>query len=361
MRNIMYKSLLFGCVLLVFGSCQSDDESTKPEFDRKALLESVIQNEILPATANASSNFSDLSDAANAFTTAPDLEKLNTLRTHWKQSKRSWNHAELYNIGTVRQSFVYSTIDNWPTNTTIIENHIEAGTYTTEEAVAGSGSNAKGLPAIEYLLFGDDQIILEKFTTDAYATERKEFLKATCAVLKTDGAAVHAKWENDEDRFTNALANGLSGSLNSLVNGQIALLEKMVFLKIAKPAGLSIQTAEPNPELLEAFRSSYALHCVNRNLAALKTSYDVENNQSDLSALLIHSDRSDLDNAIKDKFAACANSISEIDEPLREAIYSQPEKVAALHENLRQLLILFKTDLSSALSITVTFSDNDGD
>ncbi|WP_407267487.1 hypothetical protein [Tenacibaculum maritimum] len=42
-------------------------------------------------------------------------------------------------------------------------------------------------------------------------------------------------------------------------------------------------------------------------------------------------------------------------------LLSNPNDVKELYDTIKSLIILIKADLASALSITITFTDNDGD
>jgi uncharacterized protein len=50
-----------------------------------------------------------------------------------------------------------------------------------------------------------------------------------------------------------------------------------------------------------------------------------------------------------------------ITSPLSEAIVNDPEIVENAYNELQQVVVLLKTDMISALGVSVTSTDNDGD
>jgi len=70
---------------------------------------------------------------------------------------------------------------------------------------------------------------------------------------------------------------------------------------------------------------------------------------------------SDLGPRITEQFHAALTAVRAIPDPLRVAIVEQPQTVQAAYQAVHQLLILLKVDLTNVLSVTVDFSDNDGD
>ena len=69
-----------------------------------------------------------------------------------------------------------------------------------------------------------------------------------------------------------------------------------------------------------------------------------------------------LSTAINDQFDEALNSIDQLEDPLSDQLTSNRAGVQTVYDNLQQLVILIKNDLtSSALGIQITYADNDGD
>ena len=65
--------------------------------------------------------------------------------------------------------------------------------------------------------------------------------------------------------------------------------------------------------------------------------------------------------AINNKFSEIKTSLSAINGPLSDAVLNDAATVNIAYTKILEGLILLKTEMPSALSILITYSDNDGD
>ena len=68
-----------------------------------------------------------------------------------------------------------------------------------------------------------------------------------------------------------------------------------------------------------------------------------------------------LSTAINNQFIEIDNKISLLNDPLSDELLINRTAVQNLYDELQQLVILLKVDLTSALGIQITYADNDGD
>ena len=69
----------------------------------------------------------------------------------------------------------------------------------------------------------------------------------------------------------------------------------------------------------------------------------------------------DINNAIAIAFLDIENTIALSNTTLKNAIENNNSVVDELYKHIKDLIILQKVDVASTLSLTVTFTDNDGD
>ncbi len=355
----MMKYYQIGLVLMFVSlmSCGTDSNEIEA-LDRETVLKNIGEMVILPSHQNFQHECQKLHQATKIFQDNPSENQLIAVQNQWKSTQLAWKKCEVFEFGEAKSQFMHFKIGKWKTNAHFIDNNLKATEFLDESFVSNSGSTTKGLPAIEYLLFGED--VLESFSNDRKA----QYLTAMTADLLTQSATLNQIWQDDIVNFQSKTQNGVDGSLNVLVNAQIALLEEIVNSKLAKPLGKD-NGGTPNPKDAEAFLSGCSTQIIQANLKGIQASVF-----GHLSIIGLHElielknyRKGDilLSKSIENQFELCLSALQNINKPLAEMVISEPEKVAHLYIAVRDLLVLFKVDLASALSITVTFNDNDGD
>ncbi len=342
-------------------------------FDRGAMLASLAEEVILPAHATFEAETSSLAESARAFAAAPTVGTLDALQAHWQASAEAWMAVEIWEVGAVRDAFIHTRLYKWPTSPRLIEEHLAGEAPIDEAFIEGVGSTAKGLPAIEYLLFDPtgDEAVLERFTASG-GERRLAYVVAASENAHRTAQALHHIWaETGDDYVTNFVqADSDGGELNSsismLVNEMVVELEGAANLKLATPLGRST-FGKPWPESAEAFRSDQSLPLLIANIEALQRIFqggaaaDAPGLDDLLAARRVPEEGDPLAGRIAAQFERTLAALRAIESPLRVAVEEEPEQVTAAYDEVRALLVLFKADLAAQLGITITFSDNDGD
>jgi predicted lipoprotein len=92
-----------------------------------------------------------LKEKTIAFNNNPTLTSLNEIKIAWTRAFLEWNKLEALNIGRIQESFMYSSIQQWPINTAIIENTINSSVEIDTDFIASIGALGKGYSSIKYL------------------------------------------------------------------------------------------------------------------------------------------------------------------------------------------------------------------
>lgn len=355
--------------LLIFISCNTDgitESEYQIQYTRTAQLENVYENEILVLSNEFIQQTSLLETSIQEFKTTPTLVNLTKTQASWLATLKVWKQLELYNLGAVENSFIHFEINRWPTNSETINEHIN-GTETINEAfIASKGSSAKGISALEYLLFSseENQEILNSFTTELNFERRLDYLLSLSNNLKTKANVLLSLWENDKSDFISSVENGISGSQNQLTNAMITLIEEVIISKLGNPLGNNTGGII-NLDDLEASRSKTSLVIIQEHLSALKKCYNGDFLENEINwgydNYLGLIERDDLDLSIIEAFNNCQTKIDAIHNPLTLELINNPENAENLQDAFRDLLVLIKVDMSNAIGTTVTINDNDGD
>ncbi|MEM7382136.1 MAG: imelysin family protein, partial [Bacteroidota bacterium] len=368
------KKWIFGMLAIIglIWACSSDNSSSPepdPEDDstpaisaveegRAQQIETLFDSQISPQQVNHRGLVSTLKIRADEFIADPNANTLSALKQAWSEAFLLWKEMEIYNIGIIQSSFAHSKIHQWPVNTEFIEENITDETTIDNAFVNSIGASSKGYGAIEYLIFSaaEDEILLA-FTSGDKFEVRGEYLVALAENLEEQALALQELWNTAEESFKTRLETGVNGSQNQIVNALIAGLETIKLKKLPS-------SSEATVEDLEAFYSETSKQAIIANLNSLFRSYrgDFGSEGYGLEEFVTQVlDNADLNERIEIAFQDAIDAAEAIDTTLEEAMQNNVAGIDALRDAVTEVIVLFKTDLSSAANIVVTFNDNDGD
>jgi predicted lipoprotein len=377
--NINYLYLGFLCLFISFFACNKneivpDNTGKEPEppvvtppkpVERKAVLTNIFDNALVPAYEQFALEAVTFHNSILNFNSDSNLENLEKVQAQWLQTKLAWEQAEIYDIGSLNDNFAHNRIDKYPAKYSFLEANLNQETAIDEAFVNNSGSTAKGLPAIEYLVFRfeNKDSILYQFTNHASAYQYKNYLTALAKNLISQSEVLQVAIEKERDLFINNTGEGLNTALNDWVNAQISLLEEVISSKINKPLGLN-SGGEIDLDKLESPFAKTSLDAIKANLIGLQISMKADTNQVNIYDLLDDIEVNEpilLSTSIEKSFLKNLEKIDAFDQSLFLQLQNDKEKVMDLAISLKELLVLIKVDMVSWLGITVVFNDNDGD
>lgn len=342
-------------------------------FDRRAMLENVTTQVIVPAHESFVVVLADLETAVAAFTGDPNPTTLTAVQGAWQTASLGRMALLSFRIGIIDDSLLHNRLDNRPPRAEFIEETILAGEQAiTSEYLDSIGSSSVGLGAMEYLLFdpvGGDTAVLATFTDADDADRRRALLLALAQNLHQRGADLAQIWAAGGDNYAQAFiaadmdGGELQGSLNMLVNQMINDVEEIISSRLGKPSGQR-SNGMIRPDLVEAPYSQTSLPRIAATVAGLQVAFnggDGPGLDDYLDFLGAEYESGLLSEAINAQFAASLAALHAIDEPLETAVQTDLPQVEAATEELQSLLVLLKVDMANHLGVTLTFNDNDGD
>lgn len=338
-------------------------EPVAATYDRRALLMQLVDSAILPQVAELVTAAQSLADAAEALAAEPNLKSLTAAQAQWNATAEAWAATEPFDLRFAL--LVSSKIKKWPIKIVFVEENIAGDEPIDDAFIDAIGSTAKGLATLEYLLFaadetdkGDADALLTALTTNP---QRMAYVVALAHNLANAAEELQWMWSAEGDNQGQAFidadfsGNNVQGSISMITNEMIALLEEVVRTKLDLP--LHGVDGTPQPESVE---SPYADHSIPLIIANLRGSQAIfAAGLADYVNFLQGEDQ--LSTAIDAQFEAAIAALAALDRPLQIAVVEEPAALQAARDEVRALLVLFKVDLANQLSITVTFSDSDGD
>jgi predicted lipoprotein len=371
MRKIIYLAIIAVSAFILVQSCKksasSDDNGTGDKgssFDRKAMLTNMSTNMIIPAYTAYLATAVSLDAAVTAFNAAPDLAKLTTLQNAFQAAYKQWQSTSIYEFGPAGDVGLRVNTNTYPTDVNQINANVNSGTYNP---LLLANLSAKGLPALDYLLFGtgtDNAAILVQYTSDSKAANRKTYLASLAAEMKTNASTVLNAWNGTyKNTFINATGTDVGSSTGQLINQIVYDYETLKNYQVGVPAGVQ-SMGNTFPQKVEAYYSKISAQLVLLHLQALQNVY-LGKDGSGFDDYLIQANAKynggSLNDAIKNQFTVAIAKVQTLTDPLSTQITNTPAAVTAVYTELQKLTVLLKTDMTSSLGILITYGDNDGD
>lgn len=367
----------FAALILLMMACHKDkDKNTPaPSYDRKAMLENIGNNIILPSYKGFADKTDSLWVACTAFTGNPSEASLLRAQNAWKEASAQWKQCELYNLGPVEDLLLRTSIDAWPVNTANIETVINTTSTIDNAYIEQRSIYTKGLKAVEYLLFdpsGDNASLISRYTGGGLSENRKSYLTALSENLHHKATEVYEAWAPEKGNyvsvFINASGTDVGSSLGKLVNQMVGLTDQIANMKLATPLGIT-NGGVTQPDLVESPQSGTSLEEIKYNLTSLENTFlgrtvagqDQQGPDDLLASLGATYNGQPLVRVIRKKMDSAIARINSIPPPLEEAVNNDPEAVNEAYTTVKELLVLLKVDMASSLGVLITYTDNDGD
>lgn len=363
-------------ILLSFTACNTPDINTcATDFDQLSLLSNVGNNIILPSYQSLASNTDDLHSLATTFVNSPTTTHLISLRTALQTTWTIWQTATIFEFGPADTEDLRSYMNNFPVFVTRLDDAISSGNY---DLTSETYSYTRGFPAVEYLLYGigaTDNDIINQYTSATDASNRKKYLTDLTSLIKQKANTVYDAWKTTGANYlntftsTDGVANGKP--LSDLVNQFNQAYELLKNNKLGTPISAKQGYVPLLPKNVEAYYSRQSLELA---LAAINASKNVflgmanGTNGIGLDDYLMASEATkgseELHTVITKQYDSAISALTALrPTTLHDAINSNVDGVKTAYATVQNQVVNIKTDLPSALCISITYIDNvdDGD
>lgn len=362
------------CGILI-SSCKKDkEEEPSPEdsFDKSGMLANIADNIIMPQYLGFKIKVDSLQLLTTGFISAPNSITLSSLQSEFTEAYRSYQWISTFEFGPAEADIIRANFNTFPCDTTQINSNIVAGTY---DLASVSNIDAKGFPGIDFLLYGSSQnnaYILSLYTTSGTAANAKNYLTALVNELKTKTDVLINAWSTSGGNYTGTFkestGSDVGSSIGMLVNQLNYDFELLKNARVGIPLGKK-SLGVPLPEKVESYYSQQSLllamehikNVENIYLGRAKDNTDGKGFDDYLAHLNVQYGSGSLNDAIQNKFISAKNKLSLIPGTLSDAVITNTAIVDAAYLELQQLVILLKVDMPSALGVSITYVDSDGD
>ncbi|MCX6214365.1 imelysin family protein [Spirosoma sp.] len=343
--------------------------------DRKAMLTNLADNIIVPSYTNFKTKFDAMLAKSDAFAAKPDNASLTALRQAWADAYTEWQKVELFDVGPAEQNTLRNFFNIYPANVTGIEEYISAGSGTFDVPLSYP---KQGFPALDYLINGlgtTDDAIVARYTTAADAAKRIAYLKRLTGQMNTQFVTVYTAWTTGgyRDTFINCTALNAGCSTSKLVNGYVLNYERYIRSgKLGIPSG-AMTNGTVAPDKVEAYykkdlsltlaKTAHQASVDFFNGKSVKTGQEGPGLKTYLNSLGAKdsSTGTSLVDIINKQFDAVNQQLNTLKPNLADEIKTNEAAVVLAYTQMQKAVRMLKVDMTTAMSITITYTDNDGD
>lgn len=326
---------------------------------RQAVLVALVHEVVLPDTKAVATTSRELERAVSSLASAPSTSTMHEARARFVPALLAWKRAQCFRAGPMVETSALVRALFWPARPAAVEAALAETTAINETAVSNLGADARGMYALEYLLFpleGDEATAAAAFSGDA-GRRRRELCRAL-AVNVARYADSASKSLGDGLAFSTSFAQGGQLSLSALVQQMIETVETLSTNRLELVLGLA-QSRMLKPHELEGWPSGTSQAITLAQLTATEQLYrgGKSGGISDLAAASAPA----IAERVSQKYAIAVEAVRSLGAPLERVVTTDREKLKSAAAAVKALELALKVDLASALGVTITFQTGDGD
>ncbi|HET9487922.1 MAG TPA: imelysin family protein [Chryseosolibacter sp.] len=367
----LFLTLLFAC-----GGKENEPSPADNAKDREIILAHWVDNIIIPSYEKFQSSFEAMQEKEDAFIASPDQTSLSALREAWVNAYTEWQKVELLEFGPADKYTLRNFFNIYPADVNGILTNMNDPSVNLDLPAAYP---TQGFPALDYLLNGtgsDDATILAAYTTDPDAAKRIAYLDRVTTRMTALLTNVVSEWNGPyRETFLGRTGLDIGSSTGVAVNAFVLYYERHVRSgKIGIPSGAAFGTTGiAYPEKVEAFyKKDISLQLAKTahqaamdffNGKNVNTGSEGPSFKSYLDALGVKdaSTGTMLSDLINSQFANISGELDQLSPSLFEQVQTDNQKMVTTYNAMQALVRMLKVDMTSAMSVTITYTDNDGD
>lgn len=357
MRFVFTSILLAAYLLVSSSSCKKKvEDPIESTYKKGDMLNHIGSQIILPGFVELNEEITSLKEAWDSLVQQGTEVQLVSVQNHWKSTVLAFQDVKMFEFGPSAQVGLRSSLGTFPTDTVKIKSNISNADYNLGTA---SNIDASGLPALEFLFFRSNALdLLAQSNTQAY-------VNAILNKSTTEIAFVLGQWQSGYlATFQSSTGTESTSAFSLLVNEFNKEYELAKNAKLGIPLGKqSLGIAQY--DYIEAPFARFSNRILERN-ARLVLKVFQGNGKNGVNNLgfddyLIALDKSSLATEITTEMSAVISAIAALNDDLRYEIDNNTSGLNSLYVNMQNLVVHYKTDMTSAFGVLITYQDNDGD
>ena len=366
-RRMSTKKILFAAAIAVFVIACEDNKDTTPtntNFDRGQMLKFYAESMIIPSYDVLNTQIADFSTKVEAFVTTPNLGNLQTARDAYKEVMLAYQHITVFDFGASEDDlgFILSDVINvFPVSVSKIENSISGANFVFNDF----NRDARGLQAIDYLLYSEPtaEAVVAKFAD----VNRGKYLSALVNQIKTLTEQAGNDWKNTKNDFSSNTSTSSGSSVAEFYNSFVYTFEKIKNFKLGLPMGKRPGQTQTEAARAECYYSGLSIELAKENMLVVENTWfgRTRNSTTGISFrdyILSVSGGEGLVNETQLQFKVINDKFSKVPNDRIESVLAN--NFTALDEAFLEISKMtrhLKSEMSSLLGISITYSSGDGD
>ena len=346
-------------------SLQSISNFQRTNFDKQALLINLSDNFITPSIELYKNSVDQLVIATSDFNSDKTPSKLEALKDSWKTALLNWQGISFIGPSKYLTTTQIELINIFPVDTNSVIDNIT-------NSYSPSDNDQEGFQAIDYLLYSKNtQETIDYFTNNSFASQYLTIVVNNISEITND---VHTKWNNEKQDFVDDYGSVATGtSISLMVNALNKHYEYYIRRgKFGLPLNVFDQfTQDVDPHLVECYYYGQSLPFAIKAVESLQNFVNgcaYNNSEDNLTGFDDYLDNVgaqhsgiNLSTKINNQFEEILTALNGLNDPLSDEIQTNKAQADDTYDKLQALVPLLKVDLTSALGVTITYADNDGD
>lgn len=356
-------------IVLMTSSCADNSAPVDSNFDRAGMLTAVADRIIIPSYDSASAAAAHLATKCQGALSDQTLDatELVELREAAGALMRRTQQIASFNFGPAEGDFgtLVQEIGTFPCDTAGVASRIA----TADTLLTDFRRDTRGLAALDYLLWGSvsDQQITALFS-GTQGTGRRAYLRAVAIRLRAELEYVNTQWRSTyRSTFISRSGTDAGSSVSLLFNELNKSFELLKNFKLGLPLGLRAGQTSTEPTKIEAYYSGLAYELVGLHFRSIKEIWSgrlsdgtVIPSFRDYLLAVVNGPRLVEDTEAQlARIDAAYATVSQNN--MGELIRTNPQALVALHTEMQKLTRFIKSEMSSLLGISITYSSGDGD
>jgi len=361
--RLFFKHSISLAILLGLLVCCTPKESTEVQnctFNQTEMLAAYYSTTINPSISTLTSAAEALNNQIqNQDINLSTLDATRGLYINLLDAYQAWEIFKFHPSSA--NGTMYNRLNIFPTDTTAVLNNNLNQTADVSILV----KDQVGLPALEFLLFGNEgmsnEAVVNRLTAGNYS-----YLKALSQNILNNLTAFQTDWNNYSSAFTTTTGSGDGTPLALFANSFVQDFEYLKNVKMKIPAGRYDRVLKPH------FAEGYfAQKSIDNLLLHLDRLINVFNN-NDASGLddycaclsVNRTSSTSLDNDILNGFNTARNTLSNLQGKKIQDVLNSPTDLDVFNTTIDQLQAItpfLKSEMIPYMGVKISYQDNDGD
>jgi predicted lipoprotein len=341
------------------------------EAPQQRALERTVEQVVVPTYRELSERTSALAELLSALGPGASAQDLAVVREAYREARAPLEEADAFAFGPAVQLNASSLLDHFPIDPAQIEAQLAGSAELTASSFLSLRPSARGLHAVEYLLFPEHDLAREAaLLQDSVAgARRRQYLSLAGTLVAQSARELYAAWARGQGEYgrrfaqpgqrDSVLATAQAG-IDMLLMESVFLSEHVADTELGRPRRRPVKVEAAAPER-ESERAGMALADVRASLRGMQNVYRGARDDLPGASIsgLVHSRQPSADARVKAAFEAAELAIAELPEDADAKADAQAvERAFAALKNLKHLM---GTELLTALGSSLAIDLRDGD